>query len=268
MKQLNLQSQTKEEEAIEFIRKHEPPEGYFLGFSGGKDSVVLYDLTMKSGVKFEAYYTLQIDPPELIKFIRLNYPTLKILKPEYNFWQGILKKCPPYIKKRWCCEIIKEKPSRDIALPHRLIGIRSEESHSRLMKGQICKIHNFKQVHYHPLFNWLEWEIWEYIEQNNLEYCSLYDEGFSRLGCVVCPFITGPTKSAQIKLNLHKARWPQYYRLFEKTMKKFWDIKAKHQRKDTSPQTFEEFLDNWYHGISTIKDKEPYFWNENNIKPR
>ena len=53
MQQLNLiTGQTKEQEAIKFIREHEPPEGYFLGFSGGKDSVLTHHLAEMAGVKF------------------------------------------------------------------------------------------------------------------------------------------------------------------------------------------------------------------------
>lgn len=31
-------------ESIAFLRDNEPPEGFFLGFSGGKDSIVLLKL--------------------------------------------------------------------------------------------------------------------------------------------------------------------------------------------------------------------------------
>ena len=55
MQQFDLNSKTKEEMSIEFIRKHEPDDGYFLGFSGGKDSIVLYHLAEHSEVKFKAY---------------------------------------------------------------------------------------------------------------------------------------------------------------------------------------------------------------------
>ena len=44
MQQLNLQGKTKEELAIEFIREHEPEEGYFVGDSGGKDSTYTLSL--------------------------------------------------------------------------------------------------------------------------------------------------------------------------------------------------------------------------------
>jgi len=57
MTQIHFLDLEKDLESIAFIQEHEPPEGYFLGFSGGKDSVVLYDLTVRAGVKFQAYYS-------------------------------------------------------------------------------------------------------------------------------------------------------------------------------------------------------------------
>lgn len=107
MKQLNLASQIKEEEAIEFIQKHEPPEGYFLGFSGGKDSVVLYDLAIKAEVKFEPYYSdTGIDPPELVRFIKKHYPDVKSLKPNWHGHRSFFGMIPgkgfPTKFARWC----------------------------------------------------------------------------------------------------------------------------------------------------------------------
>jgi phosphoadenosine phosphosulfate reductase len=40
------------DEAIEFMREHEPPEGYTLADSFGKDSTVLWELAKMAGVKF------------------------------------------------------------------------------------------------------------------------------------------------------------------------------------------------------------------------
>ncbi len=240
MEQLNFQNKTKTDLAIEFIKKHEPPEGYFLGFSGGKDSIVLYDLTVKANVKFKAYYSLMPDPPELIKFIKTY--NVKFLKPDFSFWAGVRTKFPPHRHGRWCCDYIKEKPSTKMPLTHRLLGIRAEESPSRKKHGKI----NYRtktRINYHPIFDWLEWEVWEYIKENNLSYCSLYDEGFSRLGCIVCPMRS--TRETQ----KYKERWPQYYRLFEKSVQIWWDTKGFHrQRIRGYAQLYSEFLDNWYHG--------------------
>lgn len=37
----------KVQEAIELLKEHEPPDGYHVSFSGGKDSCVIYDLVKK-----------------------------------------------------------------------------------------------------------------------------------------------------------------------------------------------------------------------------
>jgi len=104
MQQLNLNGQTLEQVAISFILEHEPPEGYFLAFSGGKDSVVLYDLTLISGVKFFPYYSATgIDPPELVKFIRAHYPSVVFKTPDHSFFKEIkIRSIPPTFFRRWC----------------------------------------------------------------------------------------------------------------------------------------------------------------------
>lgn len=41
--------------AIDRLRSFEPEEGYFLAFSGGKDSQCVYHLAKMAGVKFDAH---------------------------------------------------------------------------------------------------------------------------------------------------------------------------------------------------------------------
>ena len=56
----------KDEISIQRLKDFEPKEGYYVAFSGGKDSVVLLDIVKRSGVKFDAHYNITgIDPPEL-----------------------------------------------------------------------------------------------------------------------------------------------------------------------------------------------------------
>lgn len=75
----------------------------FVGFSGGKDSIVTADLMKKSGLPFKLYYSVTgIDPPELVKFIRRNYPECVFLRPKKTFWHHILTKNPPANFSRWC----------------------------------------------------------------------------------------------------------------------------------------------------------------------
>lgn len=261
MQQVDLfTKETKEEKALAFLREHEPEEGYFLGFSGGKDSVVLKHLANLSGVKYEAYYSATgIDAPELVKYIHEHHPDVIFKRPHFKMprkypeWEGthsffgmIPKKGFPTKFTRWCCDKLKKDPTKDIPLKNRLMGIRAEESAKRAARPQIDQIKYLKQVIYKPIFDWLEWEVWEHIDRYELPYCSLYDEGFSRLGCVVCPFLCSDNTK---NLQRHKDRWPHHYVAFEKAMRKLWDDREwRRQRENMYATTFEEFLDNWYHG--------------------
>ena len=75
IKQLNFAGINRVEVAVMRLQEFEPPEGYYLAFSGGKDSIVIYDLAVRAGVKFDAHYSLTtVDPPELVHFIKAEFP--------------------------------------------------------------------------------------------------------------------------------------------------------------------------------------------------
>lgn len=38
-----------------------------------------------------------------------------------------------------------------------------------------------------PIIDWTDDEVWEFIREYNVPYCKLYDEGYTRLGCIGCP---------------------------------------------------------------------------------
>ena len=128
------------------------------------------------------------------------------------------------------------------------MGIRSQESNKRAKRGQINKFR--KWIIYKPIFDWKTWEIWQYIRVNSIPYCNLYDQGFKRLGCVICPFLCSKSRSDQIKLQMHKERWPKHYNAFEKAMRKLWDNNDKiRNRAKGYNENFEQWLNNWYHGF-------------------
>lgn len=54
--------------ALDRIRTFVPDEGYFVAFSGGKDSVVIKALCDLAGVRYDAHYNVTtVDPPELVR---------------------------------------------------------------------------------------------------------------------------------------------------------------------------------------------------------
>ena len=82
------------EHSIQLIRKAEPTalryraEGFYLAFSGGKDSQVLLRLTQMAGVAFTPQYNLTtLDAPENVRFIKEHYPMVEIVRPQRTFLQ-------------------------------------------------------------------------------------------------------------------------------------------------------------------------------------
>lgn len=173
--------------AIVRLQEFEPLEGYYLAFSGGKDSVVLKDITIKSGVKFDAHYSLTtIDPPELVQFIRKYHPEVLFEKPKKPFLKMLETRGFPIRQRRWCCAEYKENGGVDRTV---LTGIRWQESPKRAKRSYIETCYKRKKDFVHPIIDWTTKEIWEYIHDNELKYCSLYDKGFKRIGCLFCPML-------------------------------------------------------------------------------
>jgi len=180
--------------AIALIQEHEPPEGYFLAFSGGKDSVVIYDLAVKAGVRFDAHYNnTQIDPPELRLFIRRNYPDVDWIPPKKTMFELIEKyQMLPTRVMRFCCRYLKEQSGIGRIL---LDGIRGAESTRRAKRKRVEKsYHQVDKIFVHAIFDWADGDVWKYIKDNNISYCKLYDEGWSRIGCIGCP-MTSSTRA-------------------------------------------------------------------------
>lgn len=173
-------------DAIALLREHEPPEGYYLCFSGGKVSVVIHDLAVKAGVKFDAHHNITtVEPPQLMKFIRDHYPAVINEHPPVSMRQLIIKnKIPPLRTARYCCAELKERGGKGRV---KITGIRAEESPRRAKRSFVDTLKD-GTVHVNPILRWSSRDVWSYIRDNDLPYCELYDLGFDRIGCVLCPF--------------------------------------------------------------------------------
>ena len=77
--------QDKVQIAIDRLKAFEPADGYWLAYSGGKDSDVILDLAKRSGVKFEAHFSVtSVEAPETIYYIRREHPEVIWSFPKYK----------------------------------------------------------------------------------------------------------------------------------------------------------------------------------------
>jgi phosphoadenosine phosphosulfate reductase len=221
------------DEAMHVLREYEPPEGYYVAFSGGKDSQVILDLVQRSGVKYDAHMNItSVDPPELTAFVKAHYPDVARHRPKLTMYQLIEKNhMMPSAKARFCCAVLKEGSGGGRTV---ITGIRKKESHSRSKRNkfEISKTDKTKKM-IHLIIDWSNTDVWRYIKTLNMPYCSLYDEGFSRIGCIGCPmasvkqrrrdFLRYPNHEKAYKNALRKLLSEKPSKIFGTDVDAFWD---------------------------------------------
>ena len=252
MKQKILHSIQLLQKAEKIALSYDPDHGYYLAFSGGKDSQCLYHIAQLAGVKFKAHMNLtSVDPPEVIRFVKKNYPEVELIKPGKSIFQhAIEKQILPTKRVRWCCTEYKETAGAGKVT---LIGIRKAESSRRAKRNEVeinnrkfsgdldgleeyrqeqkakrmkrkskadgvnitnadeeqtlgC-IHGKESLLISPIIYWTEQDVWDFLNKGvRVPHCSLYDEGWHRIGCIGCPM------SSHKQKMLENERYPHIKR--------------------------------------------------------
>lgn len=235
--------QDKVQIAIDRLNAFEPTDGYYVAYSGGKDSEVILDLVKKSGCKFDAHYNVtSVDAPETVYFIRNEHPEVIWEFPKdkdgkvITMWSLIpQRKLPPTQLVRYCCQELKEGGGMSRVV---VTGVRWAESVKRKKNRGLVNIGNTKKDNLvlnldnddakrmveqcyrtqktlvNPIIDWTDADVWEYIKTNNLKYNPLYDKGYKRVGCVGCPM---SSKQAQ-ELEMYPQIKKLYLRAFGKML--------------------------------------------------
>jgi phosphoadenosine phosphosulfate reductase len=232
----------------------------YVAFSGGKDSQVIAELCRLAGIKYTLNYNMTgIDHPELIYFMRENYPELIWNPYKKSMWQLIVKKgFPPTRLVRYCCEFLKERGGDGEFC---VTGVRWAESNNRkknrkpfennaksrknsiLFNDNEQNRRDFERcipkskIVINPIIDWTHQDVWNFIIQQNLPYCKLYDEGYKRLGCIGCPM--AGAKQMQKEFNRQPKIKELYIRAFDKMLKEH------NYKKQPTWQTGQEVFDWW-----------------------
>lgn len=261
----NTSLQKKITHSVELLRKaeqlamaYDSEFGYFLAFSGGKDSQCLYHVAKLAGIKFKAHMNLtSVDPPEVIRFVKTQYPDVELIKPKDSIFNiAVKKKTLPTMGVRWCCDEYKETAGAGKVT---LIGIRHAESARRAKRNEVeisnhsfsgdlegleeyrkkktkqlskrkqkptsvtivnadgertlgC-IHGKESLLISPIIHWTDNDVWTFLNTLCIAHCELYDQGFTRIGCVLCPMSKLKQKYKEME------RWPHVKRNWIKAIK-------------------------------------------------
>lgn len=237
----------KVKKSIERLKIYEPKDGYYLAFSGGKDSVVIKSLADMAEVKYDAHYNyVGIDPPELVKFIKEYHKDVIFEKPVENFFPALVRKGFPLRQARWCCELLKEKAG-DTYGRRVVTGVRWAESTKRALRKTVETCYKDKTKKYiNPIIEWTDLDVWEFIKKHKIPYCKLYDDGWTRIGCLFCP-MASKRRLVEVK------KYPKFKNAFIINFQKLYDKRKSEGKKS---------VDRWKSG------KEMFEWwiNENKEK--
>jgi phosphoadenosine phosphosulfate reductase len=198
------------DEAFTFINRTAAKfkeENIVVSFSGGKDSTVTADLTIKalsnpSVVHIFGNTTLEF--PSTVEYAeryRQSHP-MAIFQIAQNTDQDFMTVCEdigaPARMMRWCCSMFKTGPiTRVINGLYRnqqiltFYGIRKSESVSRSKYNRVeddaesVKIQ--QQTVASPIFFWKDIDIWLYILSEKIDFNAAYRLGYDRVGCWCCP---------------------------------------------------------------------------------
>lgn len=249
-----------EREAIAMLQKGERlalalnPNGYYLAFSGGKDSAVLYYLAKHAGVQFRAFYNVTtIDPPENVYYIREHFPDVEFVHPKENFFSLVAHHGLPTMTRRYCCARLKES---DVAGWCALTGVRADESRKRSQYDDVAILSRRKEnqgksgvtidqieanehrciqgkdaIMLRPLLHWSDLDIWKFHLKYNIPLNPVYEHS-TRVGCMFCPF----AKRSEMQYYID-----HYPRFWQHVVEAF----AKYRENVYSPLSIEQYIDWW-----------------------
>ena len=134
---------------------------------------------------------------ELIEQLRDRYPgiDLELLSPNAEHVQRMVGKHGPNLFYRQvenrliCCNVRKVQPlTRHLAnLDAWITGLRRDQWASRTDIRKVEIDHDPGAiVKLNPLAEWTEDEVWDYVREREVPYHSLYDRGYTSIGCAPC----------------------------------------------------------------------------------
>ena len=219
----------------------------FVSISGGKDSDVMkhivdiaFNELREEGINVDynlIAFNTSNDTAETYKHLKQHHKMTKenIISPEVGFYQWIVDKKNYFTPTRFvrnCCSTYKEGQLTKIMDKKEetltFLGMRSPESVKRkdydfdLNEAQkkIGKKPNVPEnwLRFLPIVKWTDAEVWLYILNRKMKYNDMYNKGFNRIGCLICPY-----QSDVVEL-LIKNHYPKQWKRWVDILAKGYEI--------------------------------------------
>ena len=186
---------------------------------------------------------------------------------------------PPTAIWRYCCRIFKEAST-----PHRITAVGVRAAESRLRRGRsdfstrgakpnrkhfdldhvqevfkdakeqdpvwdctmVAAARKKKDLLVQPIYDWTDKDVWGFIREREIPYNPLYDMGYARVGCILCP-MAGKAAKARDEQNFPRVK-ENYIKAFDRMLER---------RKVAGKETGSDWTDGkavyrWWVGDDTI----------------
>lgn len=191
-----------EDEVLSFvsrtIKKVSAP--VVVGFSGGKDSLATYLLVEKATPAPPPMFFVNtgLELPETVDYVKRFAASrgAEVIGEDAGdrFWDSVEVFGPPARDFRWCCKVLKLGPAAT-SISETLggtslsfMGQRKLESFARSIEPRVTSNPWVPgQTSANPIQNWNALEVWLYIFRENAPFNELYNRGYHRMGCYLCP---------------------------------------------------------------------------------
>lgn len=178
------------------------PARVAVAITGGKDSAVALQLWRQTLLRRQGggetlrlpLLALAVDTgckfPETLavrdRLCELTGAQLTVARPDPTMTAPV----PLAGDKVACCRVRKVEPLlaavRRLGLAALITGIRGDEHATRARRDPVELLADPPHLRVHPLLPWTELDVWSFILERSLPYCSLYAQGYRSLGCMPC----------------------------------------------------------------------------------
>ncbi len=200
-------------EILTYTQAHYPGKVTFSSSMGAEDQVITHMIahhklaieifTLDTGRMFyETYELIEKTSKRYHIPIRIFFPDTDRVEEMVNN-KGINLFYYSIENRKLCCSIRKTEPLRRALNGHEIwiTGLRREQSPTRrdLEMAEWDEANQIIKVH--PLLEWTEQQVWEFIKEHDIPYNPLHDNSFPSIGCQPC------TRAIMPGEDIRAGRW-------------------------------------------------------------